>query len=196
MIKKITIITALLILSGCSTYYEMKNCEQDKNYIHSNPEAMENYKELVKKAEVRSYYSKRIPTEPCENNKCLSYDINKYDLKERYFNDKTRTGVYTIKVSNNVNDLNCIKIKYSSDKNCYTVTKNKNDVITSSYYLESIRNENISYMKFMNLKSNVILFEASFQAYHLPNFSGAPSGDICPIKSTPKHYNFNIFDYP
>lgn len=196
MIKNITLLAALLVLSGCSSYYEMKNCDPDKNYINSNPEAIENYKELVRKGEVKSYYYKKIPASPCENNKCLSYSTEKYDFQEIYLDDTTRKGIYTIKIITDPNDESCIKKAYSYDKNCYSITKNNNDEIKSRFYVEVNFDENTTYKKFMDLKTNKILFEASFQIYKTPSIADEPSGAFCPVKNNHKEYKFNILAYP
>jgi len=196
MIKKITLLSVLLGLSGCSSYYEMKNCDPTKNYINSNPEAMEKYKELVKKGEVRSYYSKITPSSLCEHQKCLKYDTKKYDFQERYFDDNLRHGVYTIKISTDPLDKSCIKKQYSSDKNCYIVTKNNNNLIKSKFSLEININGNITYTKFVDLEENVVLFEASYQIYKTPSIAGEPSGGFCPVKNNHNDYKFNILAYP
>lgn len=196
MIKKITLLTALIALSGCSSYYEMKNCDPSKNYINSNPEEMEKYKKLVNNGNVKSYYLKIIPMIPCKNNKCLPYDSKKYDFQELYFNDTMRNGIYTIKISSKLKDPNCFEIKYSNNKKCYTVTKNKNNEVHSQYYLEKIRDNNFSYTKFIDLKHNVILFESSSQSYHVKNISDAPSGITCQSIKNPENYIFSDFYYP
>lgn len=196
MIKKITIITALLALSGCSTYYEIKNCDPDKNYRNINVKAIDYYKKIVAAGEVNSYYSKIIPIQPCENNKCLTYDSNNYYFQERYFDDTTRKGIYTIKISTDINDKNCIRKQYSSDKNCYLVTKNKNNEIKSRFYMESNYTGNVFYKKFVDLKTNTVLFESSYQIYHIPTILDIPSGDSCKININPKNYDFDISKYP
>jgi len=196
MIKKITLFAALLTLSGCSTYYEMKNCDPEKNYINSNPEALENYKKIVAAGEVNSYYLKIIPTPSCENNKCISYEINKYDFIEMYFNDSSRQGIYTIKLSTDPLDKNCIKKQYNSDKNCYSVTKNLDNKIRSRFYLEANFTGNLFYRKFVDLQENVELFTSSYQVYHIPTALDNPSGGICKTKNTPEEYIFDITKYP
>lgn len=196
MIKKITIITALLTLSGCVVSADNNQCDPEKNYINSNPEAMENYKELVRKGEVKSYYYKKIPANPCENNKCLSYSTEKYDFQEIYLDDTTRKGIYTIKIITDPNDENCIKKAYSYDKNCYSITKNNNDEIKSRFYVEVNFDENKTYKKFMDLKTNKILFEASFQIYKTPSIADEPSGGFCSVKNNHDDYKFNILAYP
>lgn len=196
MLKKITLLSVLLGLSGCSSYYEMKNCDPEKNYINSNPEAMENYKKLVKNGEVNSYYIKMISPKSCKSGECFSYDPRKYDFKEVYFNDSSRKGVYTIKISEDPNDKKCIKKQYSYDKKCYFVTKNKNDEIKSRFYVELNFDNDRIYKKFMDLKNNTILFESSFQIYKTPNIAGEPSGGFCSIKKNHDDYNFNILAYP
>lgn len=174
----------------------MKNCDPEKNYRNINVKAIDDYKKIVANGEVNSYYSKIIPTQSCENNKCLTYDSNNYDFQERYFNDTTRQGIYTIKISTDINDNNCIRKQYSSDKNCYLVTKNKNNEIKSRFYLESNYTGNIFYKKFIDLKTNTVLFESSYQIYHIPTILDIPSGDSCKINIHPKNYQFNILDYP
>jgi hypothetical protein len=196
MIKKITILAALLTLSGCRTYYEMKNCDSEKNYINSNPNALENYKKIVAAGEVNSYYLKIIPTKTCENNKCISYEVNKYDFIEMYFDDSSRKGIYTIKLSNEKLDKNCIKKQYSSDKKCYSVTKNNNNEIKSRFYVESNYSNHVFYKKFTDLKENIVLFESSYQVYHIPTPLDIPSGGVCNIKSSPENYIFDIYSYP
>lgn len=196
MIKKITLLAALLILSGCATSVANNQCDPEKNYIHSNPEAIEEYKKLVRNGEVKSYYYKKTPTNPCENNKCLSYSTDKYDFQEIYLDDTTRKGIYTIKIITDPNDKNCIKKAYSSDKNCYLITKNNNDEIKSRFYVEVNFNDNTTYKKFMDLKTNKILFEASFQIYKTPSLADEPSGGFCSVKNNHKEYKFNILAYP
>jgi hypothetical protein len=48
----------------------------------------------------------------------------------------------------------------------------------------------------MDLKTNKILFESSFQIYKTPSIAGEPSGGLCPIKNNHENYQFNILDYP
>lgn len=79
--------------------YEMKNCDPEKNYLNVNTDTIEEYKELLKNGEIKSYYLKIIPTKPCEDNECLYINSNKYDFQEKYFNDSTRKGIYTITTS-------------------------------------------------------------------------------------------------
>lgn len=168
----------------------------DKNYINSNPEALENYKKIVAAGEVNSYYLKIIPTPSCENNKCISYEINKYDFIEMYFNDNSRQGVYTIKVSTDPLDKSCIKKQYNSDKNCYSVTKNDYNEIKSRFHVESNYSNHVFYKKFTDLKENIVLFESSYQVYHIPTPLDIPSGGVCKIKNNPKNYIFDIYSYP
>lgn len=196
MIKKITLLAALLTLSGCAISAANNQCDPEKNYINSNPEAMENYKELFRKGEVKSYYSKVIPTSLCSNQNCFKYNSKLYDFQERYFDDDSRHGIYTIKINENKNDDNCYIKKYSTDKNCYIVTKNINNSIQSRFYVEIVINKNVTYKKFVDLNTNTVLFEASFQRYKTASISGAPSGGLCPIKNNHENYQFNILDYP
>lgn len=90
----------------------------------------------------------------------------------------------------------CFVKKYSSDKNCYSVTKNENDSIKSRFYLEYKVIENTNYVKFVDLEKNVILFESVFQRYHIPTIFDTPSGDTCKIQYFPENYIFNIFSFP
>lgn len=183
----------MLSITSCTTYANNEHCDPEKNYINSNPEAIEDYKELVKKGNVNSYYYKSLPVKSCEYNQCIFYNANKYDFQELYFDDNLRKGIYTIKITN---DDKCFVKKYSSDKNCYSVTKNENDSIKSRFYLEYKVIENTNYVKFVDLEKNVILFESVFQRYHIPTIFDTPSGDTCKIQYFPENYIFNIFSFP
>lgn len=74
MNNRIPLCLVVLILSGCSTYYEAKNCDPEKNYMNSNPEGIEKYNRLLSDGKINSFYLKITPTPSCVNNNCFSYD--------------------------------------------------------------------------------------------------------------------------
>ena len=193
MIKKSLFLVLISSLSACSTYYEAKNCDPAKNYINSNPEAIEKYKLLSKNGKVKSYYLKMSPAPKCNNINCFSYNPANFDFKEVYINDKTRNGIYTIKIKNTEECL----VSYNKIQNdCYIYSENLNNIIKSRFYLEQISTDDTIYRKFTDLEKNIVLFESSIQFYSKPSISGEPNGGFCSVKKNNPDYKFNTLAFP
>lgn len=188
-----------VFLSGCSSLSEKSQCNPDKNYLISNPQAMEEYKLLRKNGEVNGYYTVTLPPKPCYTNICVSIeDSNEYI--EKFFDDKERKGVYTIKAYKNKEGRNCItedpatinnKIKY-----CYEVTKNNNEEVKSRYkYTYDKRNKGQTIIVFSDIKNNIKLYEYSYQIYSTKALGGTGFGTCKPNDNNP-NYKFNAVSFP
>ena len=201
MFKKLILFSTIAVLGGCETINQASQCDPDKNYLISNPQAMEEYKLLRKNGEVNGYYTVTLPPKPCYTNICVSIeDSNEYI--EKFFDDKERKGVYTIKAYKNKEGRNCItedpatinnKIKY-----CYEVTKNNNEEVKSRYqYTYDKRNKGQTIIVFSDIKNNIQLYEYSYQIYSTKAIGG-PGFGTCKLNSNnnKNNYKFNPISFP
>ena len=199
MFKKLILFSTIAVLGGCETINQAKQCDPDKNYMISNPQAIEEYKKLKSEGKIRSYYHKDETLKFCDNDRCANFDVNKYDFIEMYFNNKDMKGVYTLKASKDLNNKNCLKSVSSSEriKNfCYVLNKNSNDIIISDYEWSLTKNNNVTILEFKNIKNNELLFKNSYQVYSTGAIGG-PGGGICPKSyvNNPS-YKFNTYAFP
>jgi hypothetical protein len=93
--KKILFILPIIGLSACSSTPSAKECPPEKNYIISNPEAMNKYKEEFKNGKIKSLFYYKENREVCKMSSCISFDYKKHEFAEFYFNDNLRKGIYT-----------------------------------------------------------------------------------------------------
>ena len=199
MIKKLFLLSSILTLSACSSLSERMQCDPEKNYIISNPEAMEKYKKEQANGEIKSIYYNILDDKSCENNSCIFYNNLKYNFIEIKFNDKQ--GVYTVKTSSNYSNPNCIfknnELNIKGYKKCYLLEKNVNDKINSTYMYTYIHYSNLKYnnLKLINIKDNIVLFDVAYQTYTI-NSLGASGGGICPkLEDNNPNYKFNPISF-
>lgn len=201
MIKTISLLFLIgTTITGCASSIKSQ-CDPDKNYIISNPEAMEEYKELRRKGIIKSYYTESTNPEKCTTDICVQYDPNSFDFIEMYFNDKERKGVYTIKLSNDITNENCIRkdlLRLHKDKDtCYVVTKNKNNEIQSRYQvLRDNSRQDQSVVSFIDLDKNIKLYEISYQIYLTGAIGGPGYGTCPPSKINNPDYKFDTISFP
>lgn len=189
-----------VFLSGCETINQASQCDPEKNYIISNPQAMEEYKSLRKNGEVESYYIMNLPSDYCNSNKCVTYDNEKFSYFEQYFNDKERVGVYTIKAYANSENRKCmpeaISTKNRSIKYCYEAVKNKNDEVKSRYkYVYDKTNENQIIISVYDIKKNIQLYEYSYQIYSNRAIGGSGFGTCPKSQNNNPNYKFNAVSF-
>ena len=167
MFKKLILFSTIAILGGCETINQASQCDPEKNYLISNPQAMEEYKSLFRNKKIKGYYFNNLTPKYCDDSLCMFFDTKKFEYMEIYFNDSKRKGVYTIKES--TNNENCIKQNSSMndnlDKKCFIATKNEEGSILSRYEYQTYNNENQTIIKFIDRKNNSILYEESHQIY-------------------------------
>ena len=199
MFKKLLIFSTIAVLGGCETINQASQCDPDKNYIISNPQAMEEYQKLKLEGDVKSVYLYTINPEPCNDISCVYFYSDKYDFMERYFNDDYRKGVYTIKFVEN--GKACIKSNSASQsrfKNvCLEVTKNENDLVKSKYqYVFDNTDANSRVITFKDVENKEDLFKYSYQVYSTGAIGG-PGFGKCP-QSYINHpeYKFNPNAFP
>lgn len=189
----------MAIIGGCETINQANQCDLDKNYIMSNPQAIEEYKKLKSEGKIRSYYHKGETLNFCDNDRCANFDVNKYDFIEMYFNNEDMKGVYTLTASKDFKNKNCLKSVSNSERIkgfCYMLNKNPNNRVISGYEWNLTKINNITILEFKNIKKNEQLFKNSYQVYSTDAIGG-PSGGICPKShiSNP-NYKFNTYAFP
>jgi hypothetical protein len=200
--KKILFILPIIALSACSSTPSEEDCLPEKNYIKSNQEAMDKYKEEFKNEEIEGlYYDISLTsTTPCKRSDCISFNYNKHKFAEFYFDDKLRKGVYTSHWSNNKRDEKCQDTQswMPGAVGCFYLVKNNNDEIKSKYgiYMRSDKESTIK--KFYNIKNHEILYEYSSTIY-MTGALGGPGYGICGIKKeniNNINYRFNPIGFP
>ena len=199
MLKKLILFSTIAVLGGCETINQTSQCDPEKNYLISNPEAMEKYKKLLKNHQIKSYLIEVNPIEPCDSISCVSFDYNKFDFIEKVFNDSKRIGIYKITTNENKNRDDCLKpngaTKYGNFP-CYIISNNKSDVPESiyKYSLKNIDNKQII-ISFENIKDDLLLYKYSYQIYSTGAIGG-PGFGICKAqKINNPDYKFNAYDF-
>lgn len=181
MIKKLLLLSAIVSITACKSYSPESQCDPEKNYIKSNPEGIEEFKDLQKKGLVKSIFYNKTNKKKCEDDLCAKFD-KKYDFMEVYYNDDLRKGVYTITTSKDFSNKNCLKendlSKNAKDKYCYIITKNPNDIIKSRYEVELDDRSSTTILKLKDLNKQIILSEFSYQVYSTGAIGG-PGGGVC-----------------
>ncbi len=187
-----------MALSACSSSPNAKECPPEQNYIKSNPEAMDKYKEEFKNKEIEGLYYKFDlksfnENMPCKRSNCIYFNHEKYNFAEFEFNDVLRKGIYTSYWTENKDDIRCKETpayKYSGPSGCYYLIKNENNEIKSKYgiYMKSKGEATIT--KFYNIKNKSILYETSSTIY-TTGAIGGPGYGVCGIKKE----NINNIDY-
>lgn len=200
MINKLLLLSAIASVTSCTSYNEYKSCDPEKNYIISDPVAMEEYKKLRSTGEVKSYFSEKIKPEKCDDSLCVWFSPKDFDFIERNFSDDTRNGIYTITASKNLTDPNCIEensiLKSRKDRYCYILTKNENDVAISRYkYIFDNSNENYTVIKFLDTKTNKYLYTYSYQIYSTAAIGGPGTGTCTTQKVKHPEYKFNPYSF-
>lgn len=199
MFKKLLLFSTIAIIGGCETINQANQCDPDKNYIISNPQAIEEYKKLKSEGKIRSYYNNSDGSASCNNNECVAFDQKYFDFIEVYFNNNIRKGVYTITASQDLKSSDCMPKASSSskfNKICYKATKNENNNIVSDYEWNFKKNDNVIVLEFKNIKKGERLFKNSYQAYSTGAIGG-PGGGICPKSHiSNQKYKFNTYTFP
>ena len=194
MFKKLIILSTIAVLGGCETINQASQCDPDKNYISSNPQAMEEYKKLLNSSQVKSYYFFTSNPVSCENNECIGFETENFTFVERNFNDPKRNGIYTIRKSKEINNENCIK-RSKEKEYCFFVEKNKNQEIKSNYKISVITDNEQTVVKMDDIGRNVNLYTKSYQVY-ITKALGGPGFGTCEVsKNNNKNYNFNYLTF-
>ena len=206
--KKILLILPIIALSACSSTQNAKDCPPEKNYIKSNPEAMEKYKEEFKNGQVEGlYHDIYLKTlegnirKPCKFSSCIYFNTSKYKFAEFKFDDELRKGIYTSYWSPNKKDERCKETpayQYSGPAGCYYLVKNNNNEIKSKYGMHMRDNGEDTIKKFYNTKNNEVLYESSSTIY-MTGAIGGPGYGICGIKKeniNNINYKFNPIGFP
>jgi len=202
MLNKILLLSIITSLSACESINQSKQCDADKNYIISNPDAIKEYQKLKADGKIKSYYYNNLKQEECNEDKCVRFNAKDYDFVEMNFNDKLRKGVYTIRQFDDLERRDCIdnyKSSFTTNKNlkCYVITKNENNIINSDYELTFIPVDNgVTKLEFKNIKINKSLFKISYQTYSTGAIGG-PGGGICPqAYINHPEFKFNPYAFP
>ena len=197
MFKKLLLFSTMAIIGGCETINQANQCDPEKNYIISNPQAMEEYKKLREKKEVLSIYSENIPDSACTNNSCVIFDSKSFSFYEKKFNTPKTKGVYTINAYNNYNG-DCEKDGNGLVKNdiCYRFSKNSDGDILSKYKLvldTSYKDRTV--ISFVDMSRNIKLYEYSSQIYSNKAIGGFGFSSCPKYKNNPLN-DFDPMDFP
>lgn len=199
MIKKLLLLSVIASVTACQSYSEKSQCDPEKNYIVSNPSAMEEYKKLKATGEIKSYYSEVNPSIPCLNSKCVKYNPDNFSFIEKKFSDNQRKGIYTISITKELQDKKCIaKNPVSAERDyCFKVERNKNDEIKSRYkFLIDNTNKDVTIIKFIDLRTDMVLYEYSYQTYVTGSIGASGGGTCRPNKINNPQYKFSPIFFP
>lgn len=196
-IKSLILFSTIAILGGCETINQASQCDPEKNYLISNPEAIKKYEDLKNAGKISSFYFESVPAEPCYTDVCITYDSKDIKFYERKFKDNERDGIYKISVSPDLNNINCIKKDPSNpNNNCYLVEKNLNNEVMSQYKLVYDRSETMrTKVSFINIKSKEVLYEKSYQTY-LTKALGGPGIATCKLYKNENNLKIDVLNYP
>ena len=197
MFKKLLLFSTMAIIGGCETINQANQCDPDKNYIISNPSAMQEYQKLKSEGKIKSIYINYSKPNVCNDISCVAFYKEKYDFMERNFNDQYRKGIYTIKIKKESDE--CLKGNNISTKFndiCFVTEKNIQNIAVSEYewYMDN-SNENYRKIIFKNRLKNESLFEYSYQVYSTGAIGG-PGFGKCPQLYRNNNLKFNPNEYP
>lgn len=199
MFKKLILFSTIAVLGGCETINQASQCDPAKNYVTSNPNAMEEYKFLKKTGKVNSYFYYKTPTGKCLDTLCVMYNPSKIKYYEKFFDDEERKGVYTIAAIENIDDGNCMKepsYTVNKDRICYSVIKNKGGQINSRYeYIYDKTKKGQTIISFYDREKDIKLYEYSYQIYSTKVLGGPGFGTCKPSDNNP-NYKFNAVSFP
>lgn len=168
MLKNLMVLSAFVMLGGCETLNQASQCDPDKNYVISNPEAIGKYKKLLSNNEIKSVYYKNIPTEKCNWDSCVQFDSEKFEFVEKYFDDKYRKGIYKVFITDDLKRSDCLEhdpVSSSLKNKCFYVVKNNDDKIESRYGKLIINMKDSSFTEISDIKEGVSLYKSSRQVY-------------------------------
>ena len=198
MFKKLILFSTIAILGGCETINQTNQCDPDKNYIISNPQAMEEYKTLRKSGEINSFYVEVLPASLCNTNTCIKFDNNKFSYIERLFNDSERNGVYTITAHKDSEGRTCMKESastiYEKNRLCYEAIKNDNNIKSKYKYTYDRSKKDQTIVNVVDMKNNKSLYEYSYQIYSHKGIGG-PAIGTCPSSNNNPEYKFNSISF-
>jgi hypothetical protein len=194
VMKKNILLLSIIALTGCATSIE-KQCDPEKNYIISNPELMEKYKEEFKNGEIKSLYYDFSELSAnkgkiCKNSSCVNYDYKRLSFTEKKFNNLDRNGIYSIYIHPKGNKR-CNFWTYSWDKVCYESIKNENNDIKSKYAVIMYTENDATILEFKNLKDNKLIYKYSHTIYTTGAISGAGFGSCGVKQNNNPEYKFN-----
>jgi hypothetical protein len=196
--KKFITLLPIILAAGCATPQETQ-CDPEKNYIISNPELIEEYKNEFKNGNIKNLYydTRQLGSEKsilCNNSSCVKYDVKKFDFIEKKINDQLRNGVYTI-YNHPKNDKRCNFWTQSWSKVCYESIKNENNEIKSKYGLYMYNENGATVSEFKKLNTNELIFKYSRTIY-TNDAVGGPGFGTCPImKNNNPNYKFNYGNF-
>ena len=196
MFKKLLLFSTMAIIGGCETINQANQCDPDKNYINYNDIAMEKYQNEREKGLIKSIYFYNKNPKKCEDDRCVYFDNNTFDFIERNFDDSLRKGVYKITISFDKKDSECMKENpYNNNKEyCFKATKNKNNIIESSYVRSTYIENGVAYIKFDNVKEGVLIYEKSYQIFRTGAIGGPGFGECKIIKTGKQNFNEITFN--
>ena len=195
--NKLIICFTMAILSGCETMNQASQCDPNKNYLISNQKEMEKYQKERKDGQVKSIYFYEKKPKPCLDDRCVKFDMNALDFIEKNFDDEYRKGNYKITISMNKDDPDCMKEDpYNNNKNyCFKTSKNKDNVVYSSYMWSAYIENEVGFIKFDNIKENINLYTYAYQVYSTRAIGG-PGFGTCKNKDNKYPYKFNVISFP
>lgn len=197
MLKNLMVLSAFVMLGGCETLNQASQCDPDKNYVISNPEAIDKYKKLLSNNEIKSVFYKNIPTEKCNWDSCVNFDHKKFNFIERYFNDEYRQGVYKVNIAkSSENRTDCLvhdPAAYNLEKICFYLTKNKNDTINSNYIKTKTKIKDVILINLYDEKEKLYLFQSSSQIYSTNAIGSYGAGYCKESENNNRNYEFNVF---
>jgi hypothetical protein len=195
MLKKILLLTSIASISACSSFSQ---CQSDKNYVISNPEAIEEYKKLDSENKIKSIYYQIEPLEKCNYDSCVRFNTKKFDFVEMQFNDEYRKGVYRIYATKDLSRKDCFEHNTGATSLkdiCFYSLKNEGGVIYSDYVKKNFKINGVYTASFYNKSRNEILYEVVSQTYSSKAFIGTSSAGFCKAsKKNNPDYKFNISD--
>lgn len=192
MFKQLILISMVASVSACSSLNEARQCDPEKNYVFSNPEAIEEYKKLKLEGYVKSIYYKDIPITKCNWDHCIYFDNKKLNFIEKNFDDENRKGIYKIYATENSSGKDCFKHNelYKGIKDiCFYALKNDGDRVFSDYTFENNEENGVYKSSLYDNKNNLFLFKVSSQMYSTHALIGTSSSGYC------KYINNNNPDY-
>lgn len=163
MNKIIYILPTMLFLASCGTINKYNECNPEKNYILTNPNAIDKYHHKLLNKEIESIYYEK---QESQNNN-IKLALSKYKKVEVKL-AKDNNQIYTFYIDKYTSfDKECEIDITPNDKTfdksifCYKSFKNENNIIKSEYGF--FKNGNQYQLK--DLKNNITLFNINHQYY-------------------------------
>lgn len=170
IMKKIIVLLPALFIIGYSTAQETivnDLCPPTKNYLHINHKLIDDYLEQVKNNEIKSiFFDNSQMVESDDVLQTIQHSNLSFVEKKLKLNNEKDYSLYKLETFSSNNSVCNYAGRSGNEDNCYKVTPI--DIVKSKYAVVSKKTGDLSFeRKFINLKTNEVLYEYAYTKYKL-----------------------------